>query len=93
MNQFPGANKLKTSVSSNEQNFFNESFYREKVYNAENGSNAPSFSSYEFVKKYFEATKMNELINKSVKTALDGSHLPENPYNMIGRLLLHEVLF
>ena len=36
---------------------------------------------------------MNELINKTVRTTLESSHIPENPYNMIGRLLLHEAIF
>jgi hypothetical protein len=52
-----------------------------------------TYVSYEYTKKYFEATRINELINKTVKTTLSSPYLPENPYNMIGRLLLHDCIF
>lgn len=54
----------------NEQTFFNESFYQEKIPQLEKNSTGTTYASYEFVKKYFEATRMNALISKTVQTTL-----------------------
>ncbi len=47
----------------------------------------------QYVKKYFENTNIHKLICKAVKTTLESAYLPKNPYNVIGRLLMHESLY